>query len=123
MNATKLTGKAAIDYVRTTLRPSMDEPVRGLAIANNEVDGDAVDNATLSHAIDACDEDPSLVTYTTEDTAMIYELKFENEISSGTKNVRAESEAEALAKFRASYEEHGDEVPSCWVVGTWAVTA
>ena len=65
MNATKLIGKAAIEYVRDLLRPSMDEPVRGLAIANNEVDGDGVDDATLSHAIDACTEDPSLVTYTT----------------------------------------------------------
>jgi hypothetical protein len=54
---------------------------------------------------------------------MIYEIKFENETSSGTKNVCAESEAEALAKFRDSYDEHGDEVPSHWVVGTWAVTA
>lgn len=123
MNDIKLTGKAAIEYVSSNLRPRMDESVAGLTIAGNEVDGDGVDDATLSHAIDACDEDPSLVTYTAADTAMMYEIKFENEISSGTKNVRAESEAEALAKFCATYEEHGDPAPSCWVVGTWAVTA
>ena len=54
---------------------------------------------------------------------MMYDIKFENETSSGTKTYRAESEAEALSKFRESYEQHGDEVPSHWVIGTWVVTA
>ena len=44
MNVIKLTGKNAVEYVQTNLLPRMDEPVRGLAIANNEVDGDGVDD-------------------------------------------------------------------------------
>jgi hypothetical protein len=64
MNTVKLTGKAAIDYVRSNLRPRMDESVAGLTIAGNEVDGDGVDDAMLGNAIDACDEDAGLVTYT-----------------------------------------------------------
>ena len=64
MNAVKLTGKNAVEYVKTNLRPRMDESVDGLAIAGNEVDGDGVENATLGNAIDACDEDPGLVSYT-----------------------------------------------------------
>lgn len=59
-----LTGKNAIEYVRNNIGPRMDESVPGLTISGNEVDGDGVDNATLDNAIDACDEDPGLVSYT-----------------------------------------------------------
>jgi hypothetical protein len=50
---------------------------------------------------------------------MMYEIQFENEISSGRKMFHANSEVEALRKFRESYE--GYEIPSHWVVGIWSV--
>lgn len=58
-----LTGKDAIEYVKETFWLRMDEPVPGLNIAGNEVDGNGVNNATIGNAIDACDEDPTLVSY------------------------------------------------------------
>jgi len=58
-----LTGKNAIEYIKAVIRPRMDENIPGLMIFGNEVDGDGVENATLGHAIDAADEDGSLVSY------------------------------------------------------------
>lgn len=105
MNAVTLTGKNAIEYVRNTLRPRLDEAVPGLTIAGNEVDGDGVDNATLDNAIDACDEDPGLVTYTldpkradaefvamAEDAAACYGNLVRNGLDSRTATVKAHGE-------------------------------
>jgi hypothetical protein len=64
MQTVKLTGKNAIEFLRQEMAWSICEPVPGLNIAGNEVDGDGVENATLEQAIDACDADPSLVEYT-----------------------------------------------------------
>lgn len=63
MNSVVLIGKDAIEYVKETFSPRIDEPVPGLNIAGNEVDGNGVDNATFGNAIDACDEDSTLVSY------------------------------------------------------------
>jgi hypothetical protein len=64
MQTVKLTGKNAIEFLLQEMNWSICEPVPGLNIAGNEVDGDGVENATLEQAISACDEDPSLVEYT-----------------------------------------------------------
>jgi hypothetical protein len=52
-----------------------------------------------------------------------YEIGYESKTGSGTKFVLATSDAEALRLFREEWEEYGDEAPTCWIVGRWAVNA
>lgn len=95
MNHVTLKGKAAIEYIQTVLQPRIDEPVLGLQIAGNEVDGDGVDDATLSQAIDACDEDPSLVTYCTAQTKLV-------DTEEDVKKINIENLCEALTNKKIS---------------------
>lgn len=69
MNRITLTGKNAIEYIQSVIQPRMHENIPGLMIWGNEIDGDGIEHATISEAIDACDEDPSLVTYTLKSEA------------------------------------------------------
>jgi hypothetical protein len=55
-----LTGRNALDYLET-LNVSRRIPYDGLSVAANEMDPDGYDPATPDQAIDACNEDPSLV--------------------------------------------------------------
>ena len=51
---------------------------------------------------------------------MLYEIRYEINGREGSKGVRAESEDEALTKFRADWSDYGDEAPAaphvaaCW---------
>lgn len=47
--------------------------------------------------------------------ARLYTVRYESSSSSGGRQVLAQSPAEALAKFREEWSDHGDEVPTCWV--------
>lgn len=61
-----LTGKDAIEYAKTAVdaRWAYNQPIGGLVVHGNEVDGDGYDPATIEQAQSACDEDPSLVEFT-----------------------------------------------------------
>jgi hypothetical protein len=51
-----------------------------------------------------------------------YEVRYESTSGSGTVLVLAGSPEEALAKFKAEWEEHGDEAPTAWIAGSWSTT-
>ena len=55
-----LTGRSALDYL-STVNAARQSPYAGLSVFSNEVDVDGYDPATPDQAMDACDEDPSLV--------------------------------------------------------------
>jgi hypothetical protein len=52
---------------------------------------------------------------------MRYEISWENANASGSRFVLAESEGKAFERFDGDWSDNGDEVPSRWVSGQWAV--
>ncbi len=47
--------------------------------------------------------------------ARLYTVRYESSTFSGSRQVMAQSPAEALTRFREEWSEQGDEVPTCWV--------